>query len=293
MMEENQDNIGISVEHEEYVARIKFNYQNLSNSAKKIADFILKERKDTCCYSVQGIAQITGTSPATVVRFCNTIGYSGYAEMKFHIQNTAMALDETGDIRIGDSISTIKKKLINFNKMIIDDSLTRIKDDEIEKLVDALIKAGRIFVYSEGGSASIALALSAMLTHMGLNCVSYADPFMQITSACHLKEGDVAIGISHTGKARNTIEAIKEAHDKGAFTALISAGSTEDHMGYVDLLLPISFKSSLATSDLPAARISELCVVSIIQLVIMARDYERFSDNLKKGKEALKIKRLN
>ncbi|MEA4815554.1 MAG: MurR/RpiR family transcriptional regulator [Lachnospiraceae bacterium] len=292
-MKENHNNIGINIESEEYIARIKFNYQKLSNSGKKIADFILKERKNICNYSVQSIAEIIHTSPATIVRFCNTIGYSGYAQLKFYIQNGSNIPEETDEIKIGDDIKTIKKKLISFNKVIIDDALTRIDDSEIEKVVDALINAERIFVYSEGGSGSVAFALSSVLTHIGLNCVSYSDAFMQITSACHLKSGDVAIGISHTGKARNTIEAIKTAHNAGAFTAFISAGNLGNYMEYVDAFLPISFKSSLATSDLPAARISELCVVSIIQLGIMAKDNKRFSDNFQKSKEALKIKRLD
>ena len=60
-------------------------YQNLSQKEKKIADYIIKNHHLAFTYSAIDLAKHTGTSPATVVRFSQRIGYSGYLQLKEQI----------------------------------------------------------------------------------------------------------------------------------------------------------------------------------------------------------------
>jgi hypothetical protein len=45
-------------------------------------------------------------------------------------------------------------------------------------------------------------------------------------------------------------------------------------------------------SDMPAARISELCVISILQLGVVTRNYEKVMGNVKKVKQTFRLKRI-
>ena len=43
--------------------------------------------------------------------------------------------------------------------------------------------------------------------------------------------------------------------------------------------------------DLPAARISEISIISLIQMALMIKDYEKHSGKISKGKKILELKK--
>lgn len=76
--------INVVKEVEEYKSRIQSKYGGMSESEKKIADYILKTEFENGVGSINELAAATETSSATIVRFCKTLGFKGYAEFKFY-----------------------------------------------------------------------------------------------------------------------------------------------------------------------------------------------------------------
>ena len=277
----------------EYLERIKAHYNILSESGKKIADYILKNKDEIVGLSSHALAAKIGTSAATVVRFCYALGFKGYTELKFYIERELLSPSfETIQVNRGDSMNIIKQKVLNFNKDVIDDTLMMLDSEKLEQAVKALSMASRIDLYGEGGSGSITMSAANLFLQIGLPCNAYTDAFMQITSAAHLKHNDVALAIIHSGRTRNTIDSLKEAHKQGATTICITGYTNSPITEHADIVLYTSSKSTGFLSDLPAARISELCAISVIQMAIVANNYEKFAGSIKKSKEVFKIKRL-
>ncbi|MDK2800147.1 MAG: RpiR family transcriptional regulator, carbohydrate utilization regulator [Clostridiales bacterium] len=292
-MTDQIDNLIPENNNTEYLARIRSHYHLLSDSEKKIADYILKNRDEIVDISIHPLAKKTGTSAATVIRFCQALGFKGYTEFKFYIERELLSpVGEIEKINKDDSIKVIKQKLFNFNKEVIDDTLMILDDDQTEKAVDAISKAETIHFYGEGGSGSIAFSAAHAFLQIGLPCNFFNDAFLQVSSASQLKKGDVAIGITHSGRTINTIDAIKVAKERGATTICITGYVNSPITEYSDIILYTSSKTTNFLSDLPAARISELCIISTLQLGIITRNYEKLAGNIKKSKEAFELKRI-
>lgn len=51
-----------------------------------------------------------------------------------------------------------------------------------------------------------------------------ADVFYQYETAMRLNESDVAIALSNSGRSTNVVNAMKIAHEQGAFTCCITRG---------------------------------------------------------------------
>ncbi len=68
--------------------RINDKYSGMSASQQKIARFLMNRCRDVPFSSVAELAAKIGTSPATVIRFCASLGYKGYTDMQRELQST-------------------------------------------------------------------------------------------------------------------------------------------------------------------------------------------------------------
>lgn len=290
----NQNPVDSSLTSLEYLTRIQNHYSSFSISEKRIADYILKNHNSIPKMSTQALAREANTSPASVIRFCRSVGFKGYTELKFYIERELLSPStDTFQINRGESVKVIKQKVFTFNKSVIDETMMILDDESLEKAIQAIKRAKRIDIYGEGGSGSIAMSAVNIFMQMGLPCNAYTDAFLQITAASQLHPGDVGIAISHSGEVINTIDAIKEAKRQGAFTIGITGYSNSSIIEFLDVTLITSSQASNVLSDLPAARISELSVISVIQMALLANNYEAHVGQIQKAKEIFKLKRTH
>lgn len=276
----------------EYMSRIRAQYDSLSSAEKKIADYIFDSKGEILNMSIHSLAKHVGVSSPTITRFSQNLGFRGYNELKYYIEKEL--LSPTGEIQplnINDSIKVITQKLINFNKQVIDDTALTLKENELEKAIEVIAKARKIDIYGEGGSGATALSAYNIFVQIGLTCNVFNDAMLQVISASQLSSKDVAIGITHSGSVTNTIQALKEAKKQGAITIGITGIVNSPLTEVSDIVLYASAKQKPFISDLPAARISELCIISILQVGIMSLNYDNLVDNMKKAKKAMNLKR--
>jgi len=64
------------------ILRIKSHLTSLKPAERKVADYILDNVNEVIHLSITKMAENVGLSEATVVKFCQHIGYSGYQELK-------------------------------------------------------------------------------------------------------------------------------------------------------------------------------------------------------------------
>ena len=281
-----------TIEKYEYMTRITSHYENLSETEKKIADYVMDQKTEIIKMTTQDIADQTGTSAATVVRFCRTLGFKGYTELKFYIERELLSpSSEVIQINRNDSVKVLKQKIFQFNKQVIDETQNILNDQALEETIKAIINANRIDIYGEGGSGASALNAFNLLMQIGINCNYYNDPIMEITAASQLHKGDVALAVVYSGRSKNTVDSLREAKKQGATTICITGYANSPITECSDIILYTCARKSDVMSDLPAARISELCILSVIQISLVVSDYKKHSGQIQKGKEILKLKR--
>lgn len=277
----------------ETIDRIIAYYDSYSVVEKRIADYILEHQDEIASLTTMELSERCDTSPASIIRFSKTIGFKGYNELKYYMENQILssygieqAIDED------DDIARIKQKFAKINQMIIDDTMQMIDNHEMDKAIDEIIKAKRILIIGEGGSGSICLSTYNLFLQLGLPCTVETDAFLQVMAATHLTEEDVVIAIIHSGRTKNTLDSMRQARRNGAKIICITGYQKTPMSEEADILLYSTSRDTLSLSDVPAARISELCVIGVLQLGILSRDFEKYSRNNEKSKEAYSLKRV-
>jgi len=202
--------------------RITRNYQSLSPSFKKIADFILTSHQRVAFMSASRLAKYLGVDVATVTRFAQHIGYDGYTELIREIQEKV--LEELREARApvterleaaeGLFAQTLWRDWANLEKTI-----RNIRLEDAEQAISAIRAARKIFVVSEGVGAGLAQAAGSYLSMSKPDVIVLNQGAFDMAMA--LKEAgpeDTIIGIGFTNYSFAATRALELGRKVGAKT---------------------------------------------------------------------------
>jgi DNA-binding MurR/RpiR family transcriptional regulator len=262
----------------------------LKPSERKVADYILEYPKDVVKLSVQKLAEYSGVSEATIIRLSKTMNMKGFQELKLRIAGDLSSNMPSGtyaEIKMGATVEEIIQAVSNNNKQSIQDTVSVLSSEEVEKAAEALSKARKIDVYGMGASAVIAQDIHQKLSRINWWCQAYADFHAQLTSAVTLTENDVAFGISYSGQTDEIIQTLTEAKKQGAIIITLTKFGSSPVAELGDIRLFTSSVEQSIRSGAMASRIAQLNVVDILFLTIASRQQDKVIPLLDKTRLAV------
>lgn len=245
---------------------IREQQRSFSKGQRLIANYILESYDKAAFMTACKLGKTVGVSESTVVRFAVELGFDGYPSMQKTLQElvrtrlTAVQRIEVSNDRIGnqDVVSTVLQADIDTIRKT-SDALDRA---EMERSVDAILRARHIYIVGVRSSAAIASFLNFYLRNLFDNVVlvSSAATSEMFEQLLRVGAGDVVIGISLPRYSSRTVKTMQFAHDSGATTIAITdsreapAGKLADHVlvaksdmvSFVDsLVAPMSVVNAL------------------------------------------------
>lgn len=245
--------------------------EQLKPSERKVADYVLAHPHEVVQYSVQKLAELSRVSEATIIRLCQKLNMKGYQELKLRVAgDLASPQSSSGyeEIRMEGPIEDIMHSVSNNNKHSIDDTLAVLSAEEIKKAAVALSAARRINIFGMGASYVIAEDLRQKLVRIGWWCEAYPDLHGQLTSTVNMEAGDVAFGISYSGKTDEVVRSLSEAKRQGAKIITLTKCGNFPVNELADIKLFASASEQSIRSGAMASRIAQLNVVDILFITI-------------------------
>lgn len=255
---------------------IQYLYPKMPKTFRKISDYLLSHPMDAERYSITQLAGKIGTNASNITRYCQAFGYSGFAEFKYRFGLSYKNLEQNlVDFQADDSVTAISRKLCKLYAGVFDDALLHLNPDVVESAVTAIYNASvanrRICLFGTGGSSYSAQMAELMFMQAGINCTAYIIPQLAVTAMAQLQHGDVAVFLSSSGNAVTTIDCMRRAKEAGATTIGITCDSRSllGKGADIKLCYPCGIKNDIRL--FPMLKISELSVISMIQLCVMLR----------------------
>lgn len=255
---------------------------------RKIADFLLENPLAPLEGSIGDLAKSSGTSAATVTRFCRLIGYPGYASFRVSIATEVgrTSAQEIWTADIGrafgpdDPASEVLSTLMNAHIRSLRETASIMDLPLMKEISRRIASSTHVDIYGVGGSAVLAGELQARLYRIGINSHYWAEVHAGLTSAAIQDADCVAIGISNTGRTKETVQMLSQAQSAGAFTVAISNNPTSELVEVADCQIITSvFERFLQPDDLSAKHV-QLMVLDLLYLLIAQEDFERTTTNL-------------
>lgn len=192
---------------------IKENYKNIFLAEKKVADFILENPEKAVNANVSELANYSGVSDATVIRFCKHIGYEGYYELRIMLSR------ELGRKQVSDgNMENIKTDTVGGLFQAFSSGITAIgKNLEQGKLLECanLIKASRqVHIVAAGNTSPLAMYMGFRLGRLGVKSTHSMIPeyFMNYVNLADAE--DIVIAVSRSGESKQVVRALELAKEK-------------------------------------------------------------------------------
>lgn len=201
--------------------------RELSPQQRAIADYLLEHLGESPFLSVPQLAERTGTSEATVVRFCRSIGFGGFADFKVALVDALREEADKGTAgteRVaGTDPEDVLGAVAELEQHNIRRTLEIIDREEYGSVARVLAGADHIFTFGLGISACLAELAAYIFTEHGLRatCLStrYTSPREQLV---FLRRTDVVLAFSFPPYSRQTPDVLQEAIERGAATIAIT-----------------------------------------------------------------------
>ena len=281
------------------LVRVRALLPALSPAEQRVGEAVLADPAAAAAMTISALARAGGTSVATVQRFCRALGFDGYPALRLALAAEAgRALGQdgqrevSGDIRPGESLAAIVEKIAFADARAVEDTARHLDLDVVGAAVDKLARARRIDLYGVGASAFVALDFQQKLHRIGRVVFAWTDPHIALTSAALLSPRDVAVGVSHTGTTRDTVEALQEAKRQGATTIALTNFPRSPLAAVADLVITTAARETTFRSGAMASRLAQLTVVDVLFVAVAARSYARTQRALRRTREAVAIRRL-
>lgn len=161
---------------EAFRQRLEENYPTLTKSEQRIASYVLSDYNQVAFLSAAELAQRMEVSEATVVRFAQSLGFSGFPELRQHLQELFVArVDHAAELRKrlaelspdADALEQVIRMEIEY----LSDALRTVSREAFAEAVRLICNGRRLFVYSLSGSAILADLFEHRLRRFGMDVV--------------------------------------------------------------------------------------------------------------------------
>ncbi len=259
------------------LAMIKNVMNDLPESEKKTAIFILNNPSQIVTMTASELGEASDTSSSAVIRLCKSLGLSGYQELKMRILGDLNSSHDASysDIKKDDTIKSITQSLRNNAIKSMDETLQFLNEETIESCVDLIDKADTILVYGMGASFIAAKDAQQKFIRVNKPCYAIEDTHLNATMIANMKPNDVVIGISSSGETSETIKLVELANSKGVNTIGItkygktSLGKISKYNLYTPSSIETPFRSAAT-----ASRMSQLYIIDVLFMCYATSKYD-------------------
>jgi DNA-binding MurR/RpiR family transcriptional regulator len=138
---------------------IKGGFSSLSPGQKKVAEFIIENMEEGALLTAFQIGKKVGVSETTVIRLAYALGFTGYSQMQERVRKEWLTnkqstfLDEVNpSSNVVVDRNTLFNKVIDQERIVLQQLLQQLNTEEIWKAVDELIAAERVYIGGFGSS---------------------------------------------------------------------------------------------------------------------------------------------
>ncbi|HCL02547.1 MAG TPA: RpiR family transcriptional regulator [Lachnoclostridium phytofermentans] len=271
---------------------------SLTPVEQKVADCILEYQREVPKMSIKTLSSISGTSEASVLRFCKTLGFTGYRDFIISVTSSlVMNVEENSeedsytDLQPGDDFPVIIRKIAKNNIQSIEDTISVLNINEVIAAVKSIQKARRIYFFGIGASSLVCTDAVHKFLRINKECFTWEDSHQQYAMATLLTSDDVAILVSNSGKTQEIVDIMEIAKKQKAKVIAITRYSKSILAERADIVLSISTPEIMIRSGAMGSRIAMLTIVDILFSCVASADYDVIKKYLKKTNDIIKEKR--
>jgi RpiR family carbohydrate utilization transcriptional regulator len=249
------------------VTTIRAILPSLVPTERRVAAALLARTEEAAAWSVAEIAAAAEVSPAAVVRASQSLGFSGFNDLRARLVRELSG--PAAPIVDADDAAAVVRSLLAAGISQIEGTLAIVDPAAVTAAVDALAAAGRVLVAGTGDLGSIATYAALRFSLAGRPAESPIDPAAIHAAAAGLRAGDVCLVLGQTGKSDLTVRTASIAADRGATVIAITGWARAPIAEHADVHLVLGVPDpALLPAPFAETRVGHQLMVDAIAVAV-------------------------
>ncbi len=247
-------------------------YDSFFDAEKKIADYILEHKDEIIDMTVAELALASGTSDATVSRFCRRCGFNGFHHLKINlakevVEERGNSIEVSNDISRGNIAQSLQNILAN-KVAELTQTISMMDPGNIDRILSVIERARMVQLVAVGNTIPVAMDGSFKFNQLGIASVSGTIWETQMAYTCNLTDEDVIIVISNSGFSKRLMTLVAVAKENHTPTIAITNHASSPLGQACDYHITTATREKLLLGEFCFSRVSATTVMEILYLFL-------------------------
>lgn len=182
----------------------------LTHAEKHVLYYIESNLEEAKRLSLTAMAEANNVSTTTIVRMCHKLGLEGFTELKFFLRG------------IENALLPEEKNPLERYRLDINNTLSSIHLEEIEKIADEIIQSSRVIIVAVGLSKMMGEYFSKLFMQVNKTTVYVYESHIIDILTNMIEPKDMVIFISSSGKTKTITKVAEKVKYKTRQTLAIT-----------------------------------------------------------------------
>lgn len=272
--------------------KIRERYNQMSKGDKRISDFVLENHDRLLGMTAADIAEVSGVSSASVIRYVKKMGAEGLDAFKLELAAFREPEEKKSEWRMADpilsqqdSLETICEKMQARTDTALRDFFYQLDRDALKEAVDAVKKARKIYLLGLGASYSVAYDLFHKLRRAGFDANCYQDLNMVTEFFNYIDHRDVVLAFSYSGQSKEILYSCEKAGERKARVIAVTKKGDSPIKKLAEISLSVPALEDVQRVGAFESLQTSLMMGWLIYLGVIREDFQRIEVQLVKTRK--------
>ena len=236
-------------------------YENLTDTESVILDYFKENVKKVIYSSLSEICDELYVSNASIIRFCQKIGFRGYNDFKFKLKTDLSRSTFSSDFWT----------IIPQNTEVLKDFADSLNENQMNQICDYILTNKSIYIYGQNMSSFPAKYLYSMLLTMDIRCILINWHEFLISLSSTMPENSILILFTNYGDKKSYSSVIEQCRKRNIKIIWISSKEIDFSLVQEDDIYICANEVTISTNALMTKMTSLLFVQIIIEMLMQKR----------------------
>lgn len=195
-------------------------------------------------------------APSTIISFCQRLGYSGFSDLKkeylkenLYLSSHFQHIDPNYPFDRGDKNIVIAQKIRILYEETLNDCLSLINHDSLQRCINILSKAKQIYICASGAQLSLSDTFKDKMLKIGKNVIilNSEDDLYYMSCYCTVKE-TCFIFVSYSGETSRCLNISHNIVSRGIDSFCITSYGNNSLSHRIENCLYVSTREKMKTN---------------------------------------------
>ncbi|MDT2828419.1 MAG: MurR/RpiR family transcriptional regulator [Enterococcus viikkiensis] len=266
----------------------KMKQTDFSNAETALVGYILDKGTTIESMTIKEIAEANYVHPSTLIRVAKKLGYNGWLELRneflaeqTYLQTYFEDVDANFPFQNNDGLMTIANKIASLERTTIDDTLSLLNHDDLQKAKQLLLNAKQIKIFGSNANLLISQDFALKMRRIQKNVVTNQTMGEDAYEAFNSQEDTCAILISYTGENNHILQIAKILQKQTIPIIALTSIGDNTLASLSQAVLRMTTRERLYTKIANFTINSSICyLLDVLYSCVFAEDYQKNLNHL-------------